>query len=66
MGRTSGTGHQDGRSSVLKEDPLLIHLRNKGEKYVHECPDWDFLIICERDPEFESCTCDKASLLSQA
>jgi hypothetical protein len=26
----------------------------------HCCPDWDFLLIDEHDPEFEACLCFKA------
>lgn len=24
---------------------------------LHLCPDWDFLLIDDSDPEFETCTC---------
>jgi hypothetical protein len=26
----------------------------------HSCPDWDFLLIDEHDPEFSACLCFKA------
>lgn len=25
--------------------------------YKHYCPDWDFMLIEDGDPEFECCTC---------
>lgn len=30
-----------------------------SDKYGHECPDWDFLYICEDCDEFQACTCEK-------
>jgi hypothetical protein len=26
---------------------------------LHLCPDWDFLLIDDSDPEFETCTCNR-------
>ncbi len=33
-----------------------------GTKRIHECPDWDFMLICEACPEFECCTCYPANV----
>lgn len=27
--------------------------------HMHFCPDWDFLLIHYRDPEFAHCTCER-------
>ena len=27
------------------------------KKHLHRCPEWDYLEICEDDPEFEACLC---------
>ena len=30
---------------------------NECLKKKHNCPEWDYLEICEDDPEFEACLC---------
>lgn len=30
----------------------------EGLRFLHECPEWDNMLVCENDPEFASCPCD--------
>lgn len=35
----------------------IRELKRRNITY-HACPDWDYLIICDKDVEFESCGCN--------
>ena len=35
-----------------------------GIEDAHWCPDWDFLLICDQDPEIDACTCRKSPRLA--
>jgi hypothetical protein len=37
-------------------EPDVCPAHSTGTK-VHECPEWDFMVICEQCPEFECCSC---------
>ena len=39
------------------EDVMLLYFKNQGKKRVHLCPDWDYMAIHDRSPEFEACSC---------
>ncbi len=45
---------------------LMKHLQDKGFNRVHLCPDWDYMAIHDRSPEFEACTCTFAEAQSKA
>jgi hypothetical protein len=36
---------------------FLEQFRSLGYEHVHLCPEWDFMAIHDRSPEFEACTC---------
>lgn len=50
---------------MVKERKIKQHVTNesyqewsdKHGKFLHWCPDWDFLLISSEDPEFLACTC---------
>lgn len=44
------------------EAVLFQYYKKQGMKKVHYCPDWDFMAIHSRSPEFEACCCDKDKL----
>ena len=44
---------------------LLKALKERRACKKHNCPEWDYLEICEDDPEFDACLCFRDSSLSQ-
>jgi len=41
----------------------LLHLyKEQGKKDVHFCPNWHYMAIHDKSPEFEACQCDLSKL----
>lgn len=40
------------------EKTITAQWRAQGKRLIHQCPDWDFLTICEDSPEIAACCCD--------
>lgn len=40
------------------EENLAAQWRAQGKRLIHQCADWDFLMICEDSPEIACCSCD--------
>lgn len=40
------------------EQILYLYYQNKGATGLHYCPDWDYMAIHDKSPEFDACTCD--------
>lgn len=56
--RIEWPGMTEKRYFELQDDPeglLTVEEVNAGW---HFCPDWDFLLIHDTDPEAESCACE--------
>ena len=44
------------RRKIERDGVVPLPLK-KYEPSYHLCPEWDFMLICKYDPEFEACLC---------
>lgn len=40
------------------EAVLFEYYKKMNHQKVHCCPDWDYMVIHEKSPEFATCTCE--------
>lgn len=40
------------------ESILFEKYKQAGKTGLHYCPEWDFMVIHDKSPEFDACTCD--------
>lgn len=40
------------------EAVLFEYYKKRGAVKLHYCPDWDFMAIHDKSPEFDACTCE--------
>lgn len=40
------------------EAVLYEYYKKKGATGLHYCPDWDYMAIHDKSPEFDACTCE--------
>lgn len=36
----------------------MVKLRQEFDKSYHYCEEWDFMVICDKDREFDCCMCN--------
>lgn len=44
-----------------RERTLLQKWQNEGRALIHQCAEWDYMLICETSPEILACCCDFAN-----
>lgn len=52
LGHTATFGNDEDANTAMNE------LRQLNPIY-HWCPDWDYMAICDKDKEYDCCTCEK-------
>jgi len=52
LGHTATFGNDEDANAAMDE------LRQLNPTY-HWCPDWDYMAICDKDKEYDCCTCEK-------
>lgn len=45
------------KENMDHEEVLAQYYKNQGKNRVHLCPDWDYMAIHDKSPEFEACGC---------
>jgi len=46
------------RKKILETTDAKL-TKQEVEQGYHFCPDWDYMVICPDDPEYEACLCIK-------
>tara|TARA_R110000851_G_scaffold16046_2_gene52510 strand:+ start:2470 stop:2814 length:345 start_codon:yes stop_codon:yes gene_type:complete len=45
------------------ESRLALAFKEQGRAGIHFCPNWHYMVIHDKSPEFEACQCDLLGLM---
>lgn len=45
------------RGPLVEDQIFAMNGLRKINATYHYCPDWDYMVICNDDPEHQACTC---------